>query len=126
MPCAPNHREAGCGGKAIGFSAADLNSDAAAANLNLRFANPVAIGRLQPAVTDLDIGSGAGFDSFLAAARVGPQGRAIGVDMTPEMTSKARQNADTVKAANVSFRLVKSEHLPVADASVDTIVSNCL
>src|SRR5206468_4823892 len=71
-------------------------------------------------------GSGAGFDCFLAAARVGRAGRVIGVDMTPEMVTKARANARRVEAANVEFRLGEIEHLPVADASVDVIISNCV
>jgi ubiquinone/menaquinone biosynthesis C-methylase UbiE len=88
--------------------------------------NPLAIGRLQPGETVLDLGSGAGFDCFLAAQRVGPQGRVSGVDMTPEMITKARQNAKKMDATNVSFRLAEIEHLPVADASVDAIISNCV
>lgn len=74
----------------------------------------------------LDLGSGGGFDCFLAAKKVGDQGRVIGVDMTPEMLSKARENAARMQAGNVEFRLGEIEHLPVADNSVDVIISNCV
>jgi SAM-dependent methyltransferase len=96
------------------------------ANLGLGCGNPQAIAGLKPGETVLDLGSGAGFDCFLAARQVGPSGRIVGVDMTPAMITKARANAEQVKAKNVEFRLGEIEHLPVADASVDVILSNCV
>jgi ubiquinone/menaquinone biosynthesis C-methylase UbiE len=88
--------------------------------------NPQAIAALQPGETVLDLGSGAGFDCFLAVRQVGPTGQVIGVDMTAEMVAKARENAGAAGYANVEFRLGEIEHLPVADASVDVIISNCV
>jgi ubiquinone/menaquinone biosynthesis C-methylase UbiE len=88
--------------------------------------NPNAIASLRGGETVLDLGSGAGFDSFIAAKAVGPEGRVIGVDMTADMISRARENARKVKAENVEFRLGEIEHLPVADASIDVILSNCV
>lgn len=96
------------------------------ANLGLGCGNPVAIASLKPGETVLDLGSGAGFDCFLAAQQVGDAGAVIGVDMTPEMVSKARENARKTALANVEFRLGEIEHLPVADSSVDVIISNCV
>ncbi len=96
------------------------------ADLGLGCGNPQAIAALQPGETVLDLGSGAGFDCFLAARRVGRTGHVIGVDMTPEMGVKARDNARRVQASNVEFRLGEIEHLPVADASVDAVISNCV
>ena len=113
-------------GKALGYSDADLSGVVDGANMNLGCGNPVAIGKIKPGETVLDLGSGGGFDSFLAAKAVGPEGRVIGVDMTPEMVSLARENARKMNVANVSFRLGEIEHLPVADASVDVILSNCV
>ncbi|GIW16999.1 MAG: hypothetical protein KatS3mg064_0156 [Tepidiforma sp.] len=88
--------------------------------------NPTAIAALEPGQVVLDLGSGGGIDCFLAAKMVGPSGRVIGVDMTPEMVRLARKNAEKVGAPNVEFRLGEIEHLPVADASVDVIISNCV
>lgn len=88
--------------------------------------NPTAIAALEPGQVVLDLGSGGGIDCFLAAKMVGPSGRVIGVDMTPEMIRLARKNAEKVGAPNVEFRLGEIEHLPVADASVDVIISNCV
>ena len=96
------------------------------ADLGLGCGNPQAIAALQPGETVLDLGSGGGFDCFLAARQVGPGGRVIGVDMTAEMVAKARKNAGEAGYANVEFRLGEIEHLPVADASVDVIMSNCV
>lgn len=96
------------------------------ANLGLGCGNPTAIAELQPGETVLDLGSGGGFDCFLAAEEVGPAGQVIGVDMTPEMVTRARRNADRSSVANVDFRLGEIEHLPVADGSVDVIMSNCV
>lgn len=96
------------------------------ANLGLGCGNPQAIAALKPGETVLDLGSGGGFDCFLAARAVGEGGQVIGVDMTPEMVVKARANARKAGFANVEFRLGELEHLPVADATVDVIISNCV
>jgi SAM-dependent methyltransferase len=96
------------------------------ANMGLGCGNPQAIAALSPGETVLDLGAGGGFDCFLAARRVGTTGRVIGVDMTPDMLSKARANAQKLEAKNVEFRLGEIEHLPVADGSVDVILSNCV
>lgn len=125
--CAP-----GCCGPApdasltLGYSADDLAAVPEGANLGLGCGNPQAIAALKPGETVLDLGAGGGFDCFLAARAVGASGRVIGVDMTPEMVSKARENARKVNATNVDFRLGEIEHLPVADRSVDVILSNCV
>ena len=116
----------GSGSLAMGYTRDDLDSVPAGADLGLGCGNPQAIAALRPGETVLDLGSGAGFDCFLAAKRVGPEGRVIGVDMTPEMVIKARANARQVAASNVEFRLGEIEHLPVPDASVDVILSNCV
>jgi arsenite methyltransferase len=96
------------------------------ANLGLGCGNPLAIASLQPGQTVLDLGSGAGFDAFLAAKAVGPSGLVIGVDMTPEMIGKARQHKATGGYSNVEFRFGDIESLPVADKAVDVIISNCV
>lgn len=110
----------------IGYSEEDLEQAPEGANLGLGCGNPVALASLREGEVVLDLGSGAGFDSFLAAERVGPTGRVIGVDMTAEMLDKARENAKKSGRANVEFRLGEIEHLPVADSSVDVILSNCV
>jgi SAM-dependent methyltransferase len=110
----------------MGYTEDDLSSVPEGANLGLGCGNPQAIAAIRPGETVLDLGSGGGFDCFLAARRVGPAGRVIGVDMTPEMISKARDNARRVSASNVEFRLGEIEHLPVSDASVSVILSNCV
>ena len=94
--------------------------------MGLGCGNPQAIAALRAGETVLDLGSGGGFDCFLAAKQVGPSGRVIGVDMTPAMVTKARTNAGTLKTENVEFRLGEIERLPVADATVDVILSNCV
>ena len=96
------------------------------ADLGLGCGNPQAIAALRPGETVLDLGSGGGFDCFLAARQVGETGRVIGVDMTPEMLRKARENARKGNFSNVEFRLGEIEHLPAADQSVDVILSNCV
>lgn len=111
---------------AVGYSAAELDAVPEGAVLGLGCGNPVALAELRPGEVVLDLGSGAGMDALLAAREVGEQGRVIGVDMTPEMIERARANAREVGAANVEFRLGEIEHLPVADASVDVIMSNCV
>ena len=112
--------------RAVGYSDEELAALPEGANLGLGCGNPVAVASLRPGETVLDLGSGAGIDCFLAARKVGPAGRVIGVDMTPEMLEKARQNAGKVGAANVEFRLGEIEHLPVSDNSVDAVISNCV
>jgi SAM-dependent methyltransferase len=110
----------------MGYSAADTQAVPAGANLGLGCGNPIAIASLRGGETVLDLGSGAGFDCFLAARAVGASGRVIGVDMTPEMLRKARENAAKGGFTNVEFRLGEIEHLPVADETVDVIISNCV
>jgi arsenite methyltransferase len=111
---------------ALGYTDGDLAAVPEGADLGLGCGNPNAIAALQPGETVLDLGSGGGFDCFLAARAVGPTGRVIGVDMTPDMISRARENARNVEAKNVEFRLGEIEHLPVADQTVDAIMSNCV
>ncbi len=130
--CGP--KTAGCCGgsdariasKGIGYSDGEMDSVPDGANLGLGCGNPVALASLREGETVLDLGSGAGFDSFLAANKVGPKGRVIGVDMTPEMLEKARENAVKGGYTNVEFRLGEIENLPVADNHVDIIISNCV
>ncbi|NCS65110.1 MAG: arsenite S-adenosylmethyltransferase [Hydrogenophilaceae bacterium CG1_02_62_390] len=110
----------------IGYSAEETAAVPEGANLGLGCGNPQAIANLKVGETVLDLGSGAGFDAFLAAHAVGPTGRVIGVDMTPDMLTKAHANAARGGYANVNFRLGEIEHLPVADATVDVIISNCV
>ena len=110
----------------LGYDDEATDTVADGANLGLGCGNPNAIADLEAGETVLDLGSGAGFDCFLAADAVGETGRVIGVDMTPEMIEKARANVDANDADNVEFRLGEIEHLPVADASVDVIISNCV
>lgn len=114
----------------IGYSAEELAALPEGSNLGLSCGNPNALAALQPGETVLDLGSGAGFDLFIAGRKVGASGRAIGVDMTPDMLAKARKNSalyhERSGLANVEFRLGEIEHLPVADDSVDAIISNCV
>jgi SAM-dependent methyltransferase len=110
----------------MGYSQDDVTAVPEGANMGLGCGNPQAIASLQPGETVLDLGSGGGFDCFLAAKAVGPDGHVIGVDMTPEMVGKARENAAKSKTDNVEFRLGEIEHLPVADNSIDVIISNCV
>ena len=122
----------GCGSSAdtlsrhIGYSDQEIAAVPDGANLGLGCGNPVAISSLKEGETVLDLGSGAGFDCFLAAGRVGEKGKVIGVDMTPEMIEKARANATKGGYENVEFRLGEIENLPAADNSVDVILSNCV
>ena len=113
-------------GKKIGYTEEDLKAVPEGANLGLGCGNPVALASLEEGETVLDLGSGAGFDCFLASSRVGHSGRIIGVDMTPEMIEKARDNARKGNYANVEFRLGEIENLPVGDDSVDAVISNCV
>ena len=110
----------------LGYSPEELAAVPEGANMGLGCGNPQAIAALRPGETVVDLGCGGGFDCFLAARRVGPQGRAIGVDMTLEMIHKARGNAAKGKIQNVDFRLGEIEHLPVADGTADVILSNCV
>lgn len=112
--------------KEIGYSEEDIKIVPEGANLGLGCGNPVAIASLKEGEIVLDLGSGAGFDCFLAADKVGKSGRVIGVDMTPEMIEKARRNARKGNYENVEFRLGEIENLPAADNSVDVIISNCV
>lgn len=109
-----------------GYSDKELTSVPEGANLGLGCGNPVAIASLKAGETVLDLGSGAGFDCFLASNAVGEHGKVIGVDMTPEMIAAASQNAVKNNYTNVEFRLGQIENLPVADASIDVIISNCV
>ncbi|MGD6807507.1 MAG: arsenite methyltransferase [Candidatus Bathyarchaeia archaeon] len=112
--------------KMVGYSEAEMKSVPDGANLGLGCGNPTALASLKEGERVLDLGSGAGFDCFLAAKKVGTKGKVIGVDMTPEMLDKARANAAKGKYTNVEFRLGEIENLPVADNSVDVIISNCV
>lgn len=129
--CSP---EAGCSmppdndgvSEKLGYSAEELSAVPAGANLGLGCGNPQAIASLKPGEYVLDLGSGAGFDCFLAARQVGERGHVTGVDMTPEMISKARRNVSKGDFQHVEFRLGEIEHLPVEDRSIDVILSNCV
>ncbi len=116
--------------KGIGYLSEDLETLPEGANMGLSCGNPAAIANLKPGQIVLDIGSGGGLDVFIVAKKVGPKGRAIGVDMTAEMINKSRASiskfTETTGLSNVEFRLGEIEHLPVADASVDVIISNCV
>ena len=113
-------------GEKLGYSADELNAAPAGSELGLGCGNPLAIASIKPGETVLDLGSGAGFDCFLAARQLAGTGRVIGVDMTPAMITKARANAAKGGYPNVEFRLGEIEALPVADTSVDLILSNCV
>ena len=121
--CSPSPKETSI---LLGYAEQEVNAVPDGANMGLGCGNPQAIAALQPGEVLLDLGSGGGFDCFLAARQVGPKGFVIGVDMTPDMLSKARANAVTGRYANVEFRLGEIEALPVADASIDVIISNCV
>ncbi|HMD62511.1 MAG TPA: arsenite methyltransferase [Stellaceae bacterium] len=127
--------DAGCCGPAdtaqetsrsMGYSEAELASLPEGADLGLGCGNPQALAAMRPGEVVVDLGSGAGIDCFLAARQVGPAGRVIGVDMTHEMLTKARANAEQVGAANVEFRLGEIEHLPIGDNTADVVISNCV
>ncbi len=114
----------------VGYTEDQLSGLPDGANMGLSCGNPAALAGLRPGEVVLGLGSGGGFDVFIAARKVGPSGRAIGVDMTPDMLDKARRNAEAFRASagldNVEFRLGEIEHLPVADASIDVVLSNCV
>jgi len=115
---------------AVGYAPGELQGLPEGANLGLSCGNPTAIAELRDGEVVLDLGSGAGFDVFLAGPRVGPRGRVIGVDMTTEMLDRARRNAAAYRERtgldNVEFRLGEIEHLPAPDSSVDVVISNCV
>src|SRR6516225_3387613 len=110
----------------MGYSEAELAAVPDGANLGFGCGNPQAIAAMQPGEIVIDLGSGAGFDCFLAARQVGDTGRVIGVDMTHELLKKARDNAAFISARNVEFRLGELEHLPIADSTADVVISNCV
>ena len=112
--------------KIVGYSDSEMNAVPEGANLGFGCGNPVALASLKEGDVVLDLGSGAGFDAFLAAQRVGKAGRVIGVDMTLEMIAKAKENAKKGKYTNVEFRAGEIEKLPVEDSSIDVIISNCV
>ncbi len=113
-------------GRRLGYSEEELKTGLGEANLGLGCGNPHAIADLREGEMVLDLGSGAGFDSLLSSMKVGRSGRVIGIDMTPEMVARARENAKKFAAENIEFRLGEIEHLPVEDASVDVVISNCV
>lgn len=116
--------------RGVGYSASDLENLPESANMGLSCGNPTALAQLQPGETVLDLGSGGGFDIFIAGEKVGAQGRAIGVDMTADMIDRARNGiavySERTGLENVEFRLGEIEHLPLADESVDVVISNCV
>ncbi len=125
--CGPTACGSGPNGSlALGYSSEDVGAVPEGSNMGLGCGNPQALAALRAGETVLDLGSGGGFDCFLAARHVGPTGRVIGVDMTADMVSKARANALTIEAKNIEFRLGEVEHLPVSDSTVDVILSNCV
>jgi len=125
-PASSGRRSASDISAQLGYSSEELAAVPDGANLGLGCGNPQAIAELKPGEVVLDLGSGGGFDCFLAARQVGETGYVIGVDMTPEMVSRARDNAAKGGYTNTDFRLGEIEHLPVADQSVDVIISNCV
>jgi len=128
--CGPTTLSAEQVATAVGYAEQDLTSLPEGANMGLSCGNPTALASLKPGEVVLDLGCGGGFDCFIAGPKVGAEGRVIGVDMTAEMLSKARANIDSYRAQsgldNVEFRLGEIEHLPVEDASVDVVISNCV
>ena len=128
--CGPTTLTPGQVAEAVGYASDELAALPEGANLGLSCGNPTALAALKPGETVLDLGSGGGFDCFLAGPRVGASGRVIGVDMTPDMLGKARRNLASYRQSsgldNVEFRLGEIEHLPLADASVDVVISNCV
>ncbi len=123
--CGPSDRSVDIS-KKIGYTDEELGSIPDGANLGLGCGNPVALASLKEGDIVVDLGSGPGLDCFLAADKVGKKGKVIGIDMTPEMLEKARENAGKGSYSNVEFRLGEIEHLPVADNSADVVISNCV
>ena len=124
--CCGGGKETDAISKSIGYTDQDLKTVPEGANLGLGCGNPLALASLREGETVLDLGSGAGFDCFLAARQVGKSGKVIGVDMTPEMLDKARGNAEKGDFMNVEFRLGEIENLPMADNQADIVISNCV
>lgn len=124
--CCNSERPAATAADKLGYSTEEIAAVSEGADLGLGCGNPQAIASLKPGETVLDLGSGAGFDCFLAARSVGSSGQVLGVDMTPEMVAKARANAAKAGVTNVEFRFGEIEALPVAANSVDVIISNCV
>ena len=132
--CGPSKKDCGCGSSSapqkmseeVGYSHSEIDAVPDGADMGLGCGNPTAIASLKEGETVIDLGSGGGFDCFLASKNVGKTGRVIGVDMTAEMIDKARRNAKTGNYDNVEFRLGEIEHLPVADNTADVIISNCV
>src|SRR5262249_54565889 len=112
--------------EAFGYSPEELASVPAEANLGLSCGNPTAFARLRPGETVVDLGCGGGLDVLLAAAKVGPKGKAVGIDMTPEMVERARRNAARQRVANAEFHLATIDKLPLPDACADCVISNCV
>jgi len=112
--------------KAVGYTDQEMKTVPEGSNLGLGCGNPVAIASLKKGETVLDLGAGAGFDAFLAAAKVGKSGKVIGIDMTPEMIKRARENALKANYTNVEFKLGEIENLPIEDNSIDVVISNCV
>src|SRR6185312_5516101 len=112
--------------EAFGYSAEELTAIPAAANMGVSCGNPTATAWLRPGEVVVDLGSGGGLDVFLAARRVGPTGKAIGIDMTPEMIALARRNAGRAGLSNVEFHLAAIDNLPLPDAAADCVISNCV
>ncbi len=121
-----DHAGVRCVAEAFGYSPEELASIPAEANMGLSCGNPTAFARLRPGEVVVDLGCGGGLDVLLAAQKVGPTGKAIGIDMTPEMIDRARRNAAAVKLSNIEFYLSTIDKLPLADASVDCVISNCV
>src|ERR1039457_3074147 len=128
--CGSNAKDSAKLAQHVGYSAEELAALPEGANMGLSCGNPTALASLKPGEVVLDLGSGGGFDVFIAGRKVGAKGRAIGVDMTPEMLGKARKNIAAYQGRsgldNVEFRLGEIEHLPLADNSVDVVISNCV
>jgi len=124
--CCATDRPSATSAEQLGYSPEQISALPQGADLGLGCGNPQAIASLKPGETVLDLGSGAGFDCFLASHSVGAIGRVIGVDMTPEMLAKSRDNAAKSNTSNVEFRLGQIENLPVADNTIDAIISNCV
>jgi arsenite methyltransferase len=128
--CAPGQptsaEQASDTSRKVGYTLEEIEAAPEGANLGLGCGNPQAIAALRPGETVVDLGSGGGFDCFLAARQVGPGGKVIGVDMTPDMINRARQNAGKTRLANVEFRLGEIEHLPIADRTAHVVISNCV
>ncbi len=121
-----NHEGVKAIAEAFGYSAEDLTSIPAEANMGLSCGNPTAIASIRPGEVVVDLGSGGGLDVFLASKLVGPEGKAIGIDMTPDMIERAQANAASGGYKNVEFHLATIDNLPLADASVDCVISNCV